>query len=84
MSDKEINAILTTLENIVAQDTAQRLSGNGGGISPKHHHAIAHRAITELLLKARIDEWEKLSGYGDVDNDRMAAQRITELKKGDI
>lgn len=45
----KLDDILTKLENTVAQDTAQRLSGNGGRISPKHHHAQKKQQIKDLM-----------------------------------
>lgn len=69
MSDNTFNeklvTILTKLENIVSQDTAQRISGNGGRISPKRHHNNALYAIEQLVLNDVIGEDEAWNVYPD-------------------
>lgn len=47
--NERLDEILAKLENAVVQDTAQRMSGQGGKMSPKHHHTIAKQAITSLI-----------------------------------
>lgn len=44
--------------------------------------AEATARINQLLTEARIDEWRKVMGDGDVDMDRMAEERIAALKDG--
>lgn len=54
---KTIEEILTRLENVVSQDTAQRLSGNGGRISPKHHHAQALADLSTIVRDAELERF---------------------------